>query len=69
MTWVALVGSIVMTFFFFFIYCLTSPASPIVQVESAMADAVLYAMSSPVIILFIIISTVVALSFDMLYKV
>uniref|UniRef100_A0A915PT32 Phospholipid-transporting ATPase n=1 Tax=Setaria digitata TaxID=48799 RepID=A0A915PT32_9BILA len=69
MSWIALFGSIIMLFTFFFSYCLTSPASPIIKVEPAMADTILHVLSSPTALACILFAVLLSLSFDLLVKV
>ncbi|KAK6105788.1 phospholipid-translocating P-type ATPase flippase family protein [Brugia pahangi] len=68
MSWIALFGSIIMLFIFFFSYSLTSPASPIIKVQPAMADTILHVLTSPVTYSYIIFVTSVSLSFDLIVK-
>ncbi|VBB25702.1 unnamed protein product, partial [Acanthocheilonema viteae] len=67
-SWIALFGSIIMLFTFFFSYSLTSPASPIIKVQPAMADTILHVLTSPVALTYIIFVILVSLSFDLLVK-
>ncbi|KAM3721883.1 putative phospholipid-transporting ATPase IA [Dirofilaria immitis] len=69
MSWIALLGSMIMLFIFFFSYSLTSPASPIIKVEPAMADTILHVLSSPITFAYIIFVVLVALSFDLVVKI
>ncbi|VDK75527.1 unnamed protein product [Litomosoides sigmodontis] len=68
MSWIALFGSIIMLFIFFFSYSLTSPASPIIKVEPAMADVILHVLSSPITYAYVIFVVLVSLSFDLVVK-
>ncbi|VDM25719.1 unnamed protein product [Toxocara canis] len=69
MSLVACGGSLTMMFIYLFSYCLTSPHSPVVVVDPEMADIILDIFHSPVILLSIVLSTVLAISFDVLFKV
>uniref|UniRef100_A0A915AWL6 Phospholipid-transporting ATPase n=6 Tax=Parascaris univalens TaxID=6257 RepID=A0A915AWL6_PARUN len=69
MSVVAIGGSLVMMFIYLFSYCLTSPSKPLVVVDPEMADIVLDILNSPAILLSIILSSVVAISIDVLFKV
>lgn len=69
MSWIAFFGSIIMLFIFLFSYSLTAPSSPLIKVQSAMADTILHVFSSPTAIAYIIFAVLVSLSFDLLVKV
>ncbi|VDN06665.1 unnamed protein product [Thelazia callipaeda] len=69
MSWIALGGSVAMLFIFFFAYCLTSPASLIIKVESAMANTIFHVLTSPIAIAYMVFVVLVSLSFDLLIKV
>ncbi|VDK55570.1 unnamed protein product [Gongylonema pulchrum] len=69
MSWIALFGSVGMVFTYFFSYSLTSPASPIIDVEPSMADTILHILSSPVALAYILFALTVSLFLDILYKV
>ncbi|OZC06526.1 hypothetical protein X798_06476 [Onchocerca flexuosa] len=69
MSWIALLGSVIMLFIFFFSYSLTSPASPIIKVEPGMANTILHVLSSPITFAYIIFVVLVTLSFDLVVKI